>query len=334
MPRTILMGDPAYFSVIGGANPHTRNALGLRKSVNADRARTQWHALARALIARGTEVCVIEPHEGMSGLVYPANAGFLYPLAGTPGNVKVFYLAHLLPTRVREREVYQPFIEAMGYRCVAVAQRFEGEADFFPAGRFMLFTHGRVERQRFVLRLAIPPWRRVYGFRSDVSATEELGRIARDSSILPLELSLEAHYHGDTALCSFGPEREFLLAYMQGLTAPSRERLRDAFGDHLVELTGSDAALYAANSFQVDHAGRLYLFMPEGVSTALLARVRERGVEPVLVDVSEFLAKGGGSVKCMILDLGPSDEQPDNPTAIEFRAERSYEVVFPSPPAQ
>jgi hypothetical protein len=35
--------------------------------------------------------------------------------------------------------------------------------------------------------------------------------------------------------------------------------------------------------------------------------VRERGVDPVVVDVSEFLKKGGGSVKCMIGDLGPVD---------------------------
>jgi N-dimethylarginine dimethylaminohydrolase len=277
---------------------------------------------------------VIEPHQGMSGLVYPANAGFLYPLAGQPDDAKVFYLAHLLPTRVREREVYRPFLEAMGYRCVEIASRFEGEADFFPAGRFMLFTHGRVERQRFVPRLGIPPWRRVYGFRSESSAAEELGRIVRDFPIFPLELCLEAHYHGDTVLCSFGARREFLLAYMEGLTPPSRERLRAEFGGNLIELAQSDAALYAANSFQIDCAGRLYLFMPEGVSGALLAQVRERGVEPVLVDVSEFLAKGGGSVKCMILDLGPSNEQPADPAAVEFRAERSYEVLFPNPPPQ
>jgi N-dimethylarginine dimethylaminohydrolase len=327
MPRTILMGDPTYFSVLGGANPHTRNALGIRKSVNAERARQQWHALARALIARGTEVCVIEPHQRMSGLVYPANAGFLHPLAGEPGSAKVFYLAHLLPTRVREREVYRPFLESMGYRCADIAARFEGEADFFPAARFMLFTYGRVERQRFVPRMGIPPWRRVYGFRSDSSAVE-------DRPIISLELCLEAHYHGDTVLCSFGPGREYLLAYMEGLTAPSRERLRFEFRGNLIELAELDAAFYAANSFQVDYEGRLYLFMPQGVSAALLDQVRERGVEPVLVDVSEFLLKGGGSVKCMILDLGPSDEQPDEPGAIEFRAERAYEVLFPNPPPQ
>jgi N-dimethylarginine dimethylaminohydrolase len=334
MPRTILMGDPTYFSVLGGANPHTRNVLGIRKSVNAERARAQWHGLARALIAHGTEVCVIEPHEGMSGLVYPANAGFLYPLAGEPGNAKVFYLAHLLPTRMREREVYRPFLESMGYRCVDIAARFEGEADFFPAGRFMLFTHGRLERQRFVPRMGIPPWRRVYGFRSDASALEELGRIVKDRPILPLELRLEAHYHGDTVLCSFGPRREHLLAYMEGLMPLSRERLRLEFRDNLIDLAEFDAALYAANSFQVDYEGKLYLFMPQGISGTLLDKVRERGVEPVLVDVSEFLLKGGGSVKCMILDLRPSDEQPDEPAAVEFRAERAYEVLFPNPPPQ
>jgi N-dimethylarginine dimethylaminohydrolase len=334
MPRTILMGDPAYFSVLGGANPHTRNALGIRKSVNADRARRQWHGLARALIARGTEVCVIEPHQGNSGLVYPANAGFLYPSTGNAGEARVFHLAHLLPTRAREREVYRPFIEAMGYRCADIATRFEGEADFFPAGRFMLFTHGRVERQRFVFRIGIPPWRRVYGFRSAAEAQEELGRIVIDRPILPLELCLETHYHGDTALCSFGPQRQFLLAYMEGLTAPSRERLRLEFGGDLIGLTESDAALYAANSFQVDYEGKLFLFMPDGVSGGLLAGVRERGVEPVPVDVSEFLAKGGGSVKCMILDLGARDGQPGQPAAVEFRAARSYENLYPGAPPQ
>jgi N-dimethylarginine dimethylaminohydrolase len=46
------------------------------------------------------------------------------------------------------------------------------------------------------------------------------------------------------------------------------------------------------------------LLLPAGVSDALLGQIRERGVTPVTVDVSEFLKKGGGSVKCMIADLG------------------------------
>jgi hypothetical protein len=50
--------------------------------------------------------------------------------------------------------------------------------------------------------------------------------------------------------------------------------------------------------------GESFLFMPGGVSERLQAQVRERGVTPVPVDVSEFLKKGGGSVKCIIGDVG------------------------------
>jgi len=332
------MGDPTHFSVIGGANPHTRNIFGMRKRVDAARARRQWHALARALVAHGVEICVIEPHAGLSGLVYPANAGFLYPLtlaeradATTPAR-KIFYLANLLPSRAAEREVYRPFIRAMGYETVDIQTRFEGEADFFPAGRVMIFTYGRVERQRFVPRLGLPPWRRVYGFRSPAEALEELITTAGGREVLPLELCLEAHYHGDTVLCSFGPQREFVLAYMEGLTPPSRGRLVDAFGRNVIALSRHDAELYAANSFQVEHEGKFYLFMPEGISDKLVGEIRARSVSPVLMDVSEFLAKGGGSIKCMILDLGPAGEQPGDPAAVKFRAQRSYQQLFGTNP--
>jgi arginine dihydrolase len=329
------MGDPTYFSVLGGANPHTRNALGMRKAVDAERARRQWHQLAQTLVAHGVEVCVIEPHQGISGLVYPANAGFLFPLAFANSSnqdetSKHFYLANLLPSRAAEREVYRPFIQSMGYPASDVQARFEGEADFFPADRFMLFTYGAVERQRFVPRLGLPPWKRVYGFRSDRRGLDELRGFIRGRPVLPLELRLEAHYHGDTVLCSFGPQREFLLAYLDGLAAASRERLTQEFGNKLIALSEHDAAIYAANSFQSDREGKWHLFMPEGVSDQLLRSVRDRGVEPVLANVSEFLNKGGGSIKCMILDLGPTAEQPPEPAAAAFRAERSYARLFPA----
>jgi hypothetical protein len=50
----------------------------------------------------------------------------------------------------------------------------------------------------------------------------------------------------------------------------------------------------------------------------------------VLIDVSEFLAKGGGSIKCMLLDLGPASEQPVSEAATAFRARRSYQQLFGS----
>src|SRR5260370_14665231 len=166
MPRTTRMGEPLYFSVKGGANPHTRNILGLKKRVDPELARRQWHTMATTLLAYGAEVLVVEPHELLPGLVYPPNAGVLYRLEGSPAGQKVFHLANLLPSRAPDREVYRSFIRSIGFVTNEVEARFEGEADFFPAGAYMLFTHGRIDRQRFVPTIRLPPWKRVNGVRS------------------------------------------------------------------------------------------------------------------------------------------------------------------------
>ena len=128
--------------------------------------------------------------------------------------------------------------------------------------------------------------------------------IVAPAPILVLELHLEAHYHGDTVLCAFGPGRRSLLAYREGLAPDGWDALRATFGENLIELASEDAERYAANSFALTQGSESFLVMPDGVSQKLLDQVRERGVTPIAVDVSEFLKKGGGSVKCMIGDLG------------------------------
>jgi N-dimethylarginine dimethylaminohydrolase len=309
--RSVLMGDPAFFSVKGGANPHTRTRWGTRRSVDRALAVAQWQRLHDLLRDLGVRVLVVPPDPRQPGLVYPANAGFMLDVdAERPLEERRFVLANLLPTRAGERTHYARVLEAAGIRTVAFDERFrmEGEADFFPAGGVHLLTHGRLERQRFVPALAFPPWRRVYGFRTDRRALPLLADLVAPRRVVPLELELEAHYHGDTVLCAFGPGRRFLLGYRAGLSPTSWEQLREIFGDALIELSDADAARYAANSFTFTAGGESRLVMPAGISDRLLAQVRERGVTPLTVDVSEFLKKGGGSVKCMIGDLGAGAE--------------------------
>jgi N-dimethylarginine dimethylaminohydrolase len=309
--RTVLMGDPTHFSVKGGANPHTRTRWGTRRAVDRAKAQRQWARLEGVLTDLGVRVLVVPPDPGLPGLVYPANAGFLSDVdAEKPLAEKTFYLANLLPTRAGEKAHYRRVLEAAGFRCAEIdpAYRMEGEADFFPvAGRYVL-THGRIERQRFVPALAWPPWRRVYGFRTDARVEPLLAEIVAPHPVLRIELVDEAHYHGDTALCAFGPRREHLLAWRPALAPGAWERLAAAFPDALIPLTDADAACYAANSFALTQDGQSHLVMPAGVSGRLQSQVRERGVNPVVVDVSEFLKKGGGSVKCMIGDLGPVED--------------------------
>jgi N-dimethylarginine dimethylaminohydrolase len=306
--RSVLMGDPAHFSVKGGANPHTRTRWGMRRSVDRSLAQRQWARLRDVLRDLGVRVHVVPPDAAQPGLVYPANAGFLSDVdAEEPLAEKTFYLANLLPTRAGEKPHYRRVLEAAGFRCADLDPklRMEGEADFFPVAGKYLLTHGRIERQRFTPALRWPPWKRVYGFRTDAAAEPRLREIVAPREVIRLELVQEAHYHGDTALCAFGPGRKHLIAWRPALAPGGWERLERAFPGALLPLSDEDAAVYAANSFTLTQGGASHLVMPGGVSERLQAQVRERGVQPVLVDVSEFLKKGGGSVKCMIGDLGP-----------------------------
>jgi len=331
LTRVVLMGDPTYFSIRAGANPHTRTAWGRRKSVDRNQAIAQWHAFAQLLCRFGVRVLVIPPDPTLTGLVYPANAGFLYPLdVVRHSQEKVFYLANLLPSRAGEQPVYKEFLEQCGFRPARVTARFEGEADFFPVGDRYVFTYGRVETQRFRLRLGLPPYERVYGFRSEMGALAELQQIVTSTEVIPLELCDEAYYHGDTVLCTFGPERRFLLAYLEALMPPAIQHLRELWKDAIIPLCAADAALYAANSFTLAQNETHVLFMPGGVSVRLQEQIREHGVEPITIDVSEFLRKGGGAVKCMIGDLGPEDESGLTADQLAFRHARDYRTLFPS----
>nr|MDJ0869872.1 hypothetical protein [Myxococcota bacterium] len=133
--RTVLMGDPAHFSVKGGANPHTRTWLGTRRHVDRARAVEQWHRMRDVLCDHGVRVLVVPPDPAQPGLVYPANAGFLTDVdAEKPIAEKTFYLSNLIETRAGERPHYERLLRAAGFRTAAVpeALRFEGEADFFP----------------------------------------------------------------------------------------------------------------------------------------------------------------------------------------------------------
>ncbi len=309
--RTVLMGDPAFFSVKGGANPHTRTRWGTRRSVDRALAQQQWAHLRDVLADLGVRVLVVPPDAAQPGLVYPANAGFLSDVdAEKPLAEKTFHLANLLPTRAGEKSHYRRVLEAAGLRCAEIDARYrmEGEADFFPVADKYLLTHGRIERQRFVPALAWPPWRRVYGFRTDARVEPLLAALVAPRPVLRIELVQEAHYHGDTALCAFGPGRRHLLAWRPALAPEHWERLQAAFPGALLALSDEDASCYAANSFTLTQGSTSHLVMPGGVSERLQAQVRERGVNPLVIDVSEFMKKGGGSVKCMIGDLGAIEE--------------------------
>lgn len=315
---TVLMGNPEYFQIKSGSNPHTRTRWGLRKKVNSPKAARQWHALAGKLTELGVQVLVMPPVEEWPGTVYPANAGFLWN--------ETFYLSNLIPGREGEREYYRNFIQRIGFTVASVPHRFEGEADFFPAREAYLFTYGVLKDQRFVFRWGLPPWKRIYGFRTDERNLEFLKSLVNPKPVYPVELTDEAYYHGDTVFCGFGPRRKFLLAYLSKISRPGAQQIQAVFKKDLISLKDADGEKFAANSFYAETESGRFLVVPPGLTRELLLEIETRGVAPITTDVSEFMDKGGGSVKCMVCDLGIMDiDEPSQSEEVRrFRRERLY----------
>ncbi len=305
--RMILMGDPAYFRIKAGANSHTRNRWGQRKKVDAVKARRQWDQAVDTLRSRGIQVEVLPGSKENPGSVFPANAGFLLQKdQNIPVRQRQFYLANLSPGRAGEREHYRKVLDRLGFQVedLPTALRFEGEADFFPVAGGHVLTYGRLCAPCWRPRLGMPPYRREYGFRTDKAILQTLRALCPGQKIWALELAQEAYYHGDTVLCSVGRKREHLLVYAQGLTPVSLAALKSDFPGTLHMLSDADARRFAANSFYVDAGYEQWLFCPAGLSEAFHGLIASLGIAAVPLDVSEFFEKGGGSVKCMLCDLG------------------------------
>ncbi|MDX1387355.1 MAG: hypothetical protein R3257_07165, partial [bacterium] len=286
--RNIMMGDPKYFAIKKGANPHTRNRWGLRKTVDPAKARAQWEKMAETLADHGVNVHVIPPDPSYPGLVFPANAGVALQVEEKiPLHQREFILSRLTVSRGGETHIYRRFLNELEVRTHESLYSFEGEADLNPWGDRFIFTYGPLKKQRWAACWGIPPWKRVYGFRTSERAGEEISHRFSPEKIMKMKLCREAFYHGDTVLCSFGPKREYLMVYLPGIHKRDRPQLAGHPG--VIPLSKSDAWAFAANSFQIIQEGGCVLFMPAGVSKELRQQIEAKGVQTVTVEVSEFL---------------------------------------------
>ena len=311
MRHAVVMGDPRFFRIRYGQNPYTRNAWGFRKKVKRGKAIAQWQTLKDTLEALGAKVFVIPPQKSYPGMAFPANAGFLFPKYEMRAwQEKTFYLSNLVGKRSPENLVYHHFFASHGFDVRTLPYAFEGEADFFPCGDSYIFSYGAILPMGFKPRWAMPPWRYQFSHRSDERNRAALAEIMGKKNIIEVRLRDPWFYHGDTAMFAFGRKREYLLAYLEALDRESQERLEKRLSARLVPLSGEDARRFAANSFQLETVDGPRLIMPQGTSQALKEKISGLGFRIAEVDVSEFFEKGGGSVKCLLLDLGPYPGTP------------------------
>ncbi|MFE0047248.1 dimethylargininase [Streptomyces albireticuli] len=261
-PRRYLMCPPAHFKVTYSINPWMDPA----KPVDLPLALAQWEDLRDRYRSLGHTVEELTPRPDLPDMVFAANGATV-----VDGRVLGARFAH--PERAAEAAVHAEWFRSHGYADVLEPEHInEGEGDFAVTTSWLLA--GR-------------------GFRSSPlshpEAQEFFGR-----PVIGLDLVDPRYYHLDTALSVLDGDE--VMYYPGAFSAGSRAVLAHLFPDALIA-TEEDAAALGLNAVC---DGR-HVLLPQA-AVGLFAPLRERGFEPIGLDLGELL-KGGGSVKCCTQEL-------------------------------
>ncbi|MER5962626.1 dimethylargininase [Streptomyces sp. NPDC002057] len=267
-PRRYLMCPPTHFAVTYSINPW----MDPTKPVDLPLALTQWEDLRDRYRALGHTVELLTPDPALPDMVFAANGATV-----VEGRVLGARFAHR--ERAAEAEAHLAWFRRNGWAedDVRVPEHVnEGEGDFAVTASWILA--GR-------------------GFRSSPLSHDEVQEFF-GRPVISLELVDPRYYHLDTALSVLDDATDEVMYFPDAFSPGSRRVLARLFPDALIA-TAEDAAALGLNAVG---DGRNVL-LPQA-AVGLFDPLRERGFEPIGMDLGELL-KGGGSVKCCTQELRP-----------------------------
>jgi N-dimethylarginine dimethylaminohydrolase len=263
------MCRPTHFTVNYSINPWMDPVV----PTSTETGLAQWKQLHDLLVELGHDVELMPPDPGLPDMVFAANGAVV-----VDGKALVARFRHA--QRTGESAAYAQWFRAHGWTEIRQATRInEGEGDFLLAGELLLAGSG---------------------FRSETAAWAEaaefLGR-----PVLGLTLVDPRFYHLDTALAVLDDEQ--IMYYPGAFSSQSREALAERFPEAVLA-SEQDARVFGLNAVS---DGRHVVLAQ--AARRLAGQLRERGFEPIGVDLSELL-KAGGGVKCCLLELRPAELSP------------------------
>ena len=219
---------------------------------------------------------LIEPLAGYPDMVYTANGGFLI-------DGRAYVPEFRFVERQGESPAFAEWFRAAGYDTVMPKEVNEGEGDFLLVGDVILAGTG---------------------FRSTGDSHREVGEVF-GREVVSLNLVDPRFYHLDTAIAVLdpvqgtengGPERANI-AYLPGaFDDASRAILEERFPDAIL-VSDEDGSVFGLN---LASDGYNVVISPR--AKGFEKQLRERGYNPIMVDLSELLL-GGGGIKCCTLEL-------------------------------
>ncbi len=266
-PRRYVMCPPTYFSVTYAINPWMNPNV----PVNKDLAEIQWEVLRNTYLSLGHTVHVLDAAPDLPDMVFAANGGLVI---GHRAYISKFRYEQ----RHAESDTYRHWLQRAEIQAAEPIHTNEGEGDFLTLGSMVLAGSG---------------------FRTTIAAHVEAAA-AVDRPVVSLELVDPRFYHLDTCVAILDDGNGSTpadIAYFPAAFSPHSQRtLRDLFPNALV-CSEADALVLGLNSVSDGYN----VVMPAAAAD-LVDQLRDRGYNPVTVNLGEML-KSGGSVKCCTLEM-------------------------------
>ncbi|MDP2695513.1 MAG: arginine deiminase-related protein [Gallionella sp.] len=263
--KHFLMCEPKFFEVCYVINPWMEGNLG---KVNSELAQRQWKNL-HDIVSGLASVSLIEPVAGLPDMVFTANAGLVK-------NKEVIVSSFRHAERQPEAKLFEKFFSSLDYR----VRHLQEQTIFEGAGDALFDSQGRL-------------WFGS-GIRSVSHALDEIVEVF-DVEACGLELTDPHWYHLDTAFCPLPQGRA--IAYKKAFAAKSVAALDHAFGEDIIWVADENAENFVCNAISI---GRNVIL--HRASAELKSALKQRGLEVIEADVSEFL-KAGGACKCLTLEI-------------------------------
>ena len=267
--RRYLMCRPEHFTVSYRINPWMDPA----NPTDTAKALAQWQSLHDAYIDLGHEIELIDPEPGLPDMVYTANGGFVI-------DGRALGVRFRVDERRGEERPFMDWFAADGFEVIEPIEVQEGEGDFLLVGDTILAGTG---------------------FRSVGDSHREVADVF-GREVVSLRLVDPRFYHLDTAISVLDPvegpggvEKANIAYLPTAFDDESRRILEERYPDAILA-SDADGAVFGLNSAS---DGRNVFISPR--ATGFEAQLRERGYNPVLVDLSELLL-GGGGIKCCTLE--------------------------------
>ncbi|MBC7518470.1 MAG: N-dimethylarginine dimethylaminohydrolase [Microbacteriaceae bacterium] len=225
----------------------------------------QWEQLYRTYQKLGMQVHLVDSIAGLPDMVYAANGGFV--IDNTAYGARFTHAE-----RQPEGPAYMDWFRDNDFDVRVPQNTNEGEGDFLLVGDTILAGTG---------------------FRSASDSHREVAEIF-GREVVTLNLVNPSFYHLDTAIAVLD---DSTIAYLpSAFDAAGLAALERRYPDAVI-VTETDAAVLGLNSFSDG-----YNVVIADRAVDFERQLRERGFNPIGVDLSELL-RGGGGVKCCTLEL-------------------------------